>query len=160
MARSISKFNIWDIRGGGGSGGPVVANGNHEAGVTVIAPHPSYEHVLATGSYDEKVRVYDKRNFYRPLSTFETGGGVWRLRWNKSSGFEDRLLTACMRADFQILNFSKEKSDFKLLCRYEEHGAPDVTKLAYGCDWGYKDPCLVGSCSFYDKQLHLWSIVK
>eukprot|EP00466_Bigelowiella_natans_P006144 jgi/Bigna1/82708/fgenesh1_pg.96_\ len=83
------KFNIWDIRGGGGSGGPVVANGNHEAGVTVIAPHPSYEHVLATGSYDEKVRVYDKRNFYRPLSTFETGGGVWRLRWNKSVALKD-----------------------------------------------------------------------
>ncbi len=34
----------------------------HEAGVCSIMDHPSQSNILATGSYDEKIRIWDKRS--------------------------------------------------------------------------------------------------
>lgn len=33
-------------------------------------------------SYDENVRVFDRRQLHRPLDSFKTSGGVWRLKWH------------------------------------------------------------------------------
>ena len=35
--------------------------GAHTAGVTVLSVHPTEEHVLASGSYDETVHLWDIR---------------------------------------------------------------------------------------------------
>lgn len=43
----------------------------HSAGVCTISPHPVHAHILATGSYDERVRLWDLRNPARPLLTSE-----------------------------------------------------------------------------------------
>jgi diphthamide biosynthesis protein 7 len=57
--------------------------GAHEAGVTSLCqPRP---HELVTGSYDNKVRLFDLRALRRePLAAFDTGGGVWRLKWTEA----------------------------------------------------------------------------
>jgi diphthamide biosynthesis protein 7 len=41
----------------------------HSAGVCCISSHPRRPHVLATGSYDEGVRLWDVRMLQRPLET-------------------------------------------------------------------------------------------
>lgn len=45
----------------------------HEAGVCTVSPHPLQPHILATGSYDERVRLWDTRNSSRPLLISEVG---------------------------------------------------------------------------------------
>mmetsp|Transcript_9377 Transcript_9377/g.23080 ORF Transcript_9377/g.23080 Transcript_9377/m.23080 type:complete len:407 (-) Transcript_9377:210-1430(-) len=148
------KLKVWDLR----TGACAIENCNHEAGVTVVSPHPARDHLLVTGSYDEHIRVYDTRNMYRALGSYRTGGGVWRLRWNSEESKADYLLAACMRAGFQVLTLTSDCKGLKLQYHCTAHNVENVTPLAYGCDWGRKDPDLIGSCSFYDKQLHLWSI--
>ena len=143
----------WDLRSPARR--PAAINESHEAGVTVVAPHPSREGLVATGSYDEKIRIFDARKLVSPLSEFSTGGGVWRLRWNAKEERKNLLLAGCMRAGFRVL--SLEASGFRLgaEAEYKAHDS-----LAYGCDWGVRDSALVASCSFYDKSLHLWRLCR
>jgi WD40 repeat protein len=39
----------------------------HAAGVCCVAPHPTREHLVATGSYDEGIRLWDLRKATRPV---------------------------------------------------------------------------------------------
>lgn len=125
----------------------------HDAGVTAISCNPLREHVLATGSYDENVRIWDTRNFKTPVSTLGTGGGVWRLKWHHAD--PELLLAACMYNGFQVLKIDDEGSATKVL-EYRDHES-----IAYGCDWS-RDKLksgerLVGTCSFYDHSFNLWT---
>jgi hypothetical protein len=47
---------------------PIFSNGrSHAAGVCTISPHPCIPHLVATGSYDDHVRLWDMRLMSRPL---------------------------------------------------------------------------------------------
>jgi hypothetical protein len=48
-------------------GGAYTNRKAHGAGVCTISPHPVLPHVLATGSYDEHVRIWDTRMLTRPM---------------------------------------------------------------------------------------------
>lgn len=75
----------------------------HEAGVTTISSHPLCEHRLLTGSYDEYVRIWDKRMLSKgPMNKFSIGGGVWRLRWHPTN--PEWVLAAGMYNGFWILD--------------------------------------------------------
>lgn len=93
---------------------PTFTNAAHGAGVCCIAWHPHLEGVVATGSYDERVRLWDERSTKRPLSEAACGGGVWRLRWDDSApaaaGTESLLAAACMHGGCRVLRF-KHASD-------------------------------------------------
>lgn len=39
----------------------------HGAGVCTLSAHPTIPHLLASGSYDESVRLWDLRNVSRPV---------------------------------------------------------------------------------------------
>jgi hypothetical protein len=81
-------FRGWDLRLP--TPGPRSAmfsdSSSHGMGVCSIASHPSPSraHVVATGSYDESVRLWDMRQSRKPILVQEhaLGGGVWRVRWN------------------------------------------------------------------------------
>lgn len=45
----------------------------HTAGVTSGQWHPHFRHLFASGSYDEHVRIWDGRDFSRPLLDIYTG---------------------------------------------------------------------------------------
>ena len=105
-------------------------------------------------SYDGQLRLFDARHPMRPLSTTETGGGIWRIKWHPSK--EDRLLVGCMHDGFKVLQLMEGDEPMKVHTRFDEHGS-----LAYGCDWDRgADADTNGdgifSCSFYDATWHAW----
>ena len=63
-------MKLWDLRQGTT---PTITNKSHNAGVTSAQWHPQQEHIFATGSYDEHLRVWDNRLLRDPVSDIETG---------------------------------------------------------------------------------------
>jgi diphthamide biosynthesis protein 7 len=196
-----STLKRWDLRTSGGGGGgtsgsdsadegdaagpppPVATASNrrsHSAGVCCISPCPWNSHLLATGSYDEKARLWDARMLRAPLTEHECGGGVWRLKWHPEQ--RGLLLAACMHAGFAVIRVEglEQSTDAQaeeaegapiidpsaltldVVARYEAHGMGSA--LGYGADWAHRptseppSSTLRGAtASFYDRQLHLWS---
>jgi len=182
-----AAFKGWDLRAGLDRSPPAFVNSRtHGAGVTCVAPSPHDPHVVATGSYDDKVRLWDCRFIRRPTETcdgVDCGGGTWRLRWHPErramacaamgggvaivdwSGRESRSIDeidGANRAEAEAGGVESESGgvwepgSLSVAFRYEGHGS-----IAYGADWGWKrggaPEDVVVSCSFYDKGLHVWS---
>eukprot|EP00899_Mesostigma_viride_P007748 jgi/Mesvir1/16975/Mv15821-RA.1 len=173
-------FKGWDLRGD--CSRPIFSNRKaHTMGVCSIRGSPLRPHTLATGSYDESMRIWDTRNTSAPVCTAQagTGGGVWRIKWHPRD--PSLLLAACMHAGFSVLELSPEGT-----LQVREHYAGHKS-LGYGADWYYRGVagrsqgwvgggieggmraghggalchvCLedvVATCSFYDRSLQLWS---
>lgn len=175
----------WDTRTGCHK--PTFTSKRHEMGVSSIQCNHAYEHIIATGSYDEKIHVWDDRNMTHPLCTSHPGGGVWRIKWHPYHG--NTMLTACMYEGFHILQFNNNTGHQSLekVVSYKEQAS-----LAYGADWYRKhiqlsrfsaQDCeqmdrndehkgtdllhesisdtqtdIVATCSFYDHALNLWTV--
>ncbi|KAH9944379.1 WD-40 repeat-containing protein [Epithele typhae] len=149
----------WDIRQGGAQ--PTFTNKRFDAGVTTIQSHPFVEHLMAVGSYDNTVRLFDTRKPLVPLTQVDVGGGAWRVKWHPTPARKNDLLVACMHDGFKVVRFELIGEDpvqplsSEIIKRFNEH-----TSLAYGVDWSFADAVddgtLVASASFYDQMLHVW----
>nr|XP_049699629.1 diphthine methyltransferase isoform X2 [Helicoverpa armigera] len=154
----IAAFNYWnpDVFYSGGDDCvfksydvrlPDVAtavNRRHEAGVTSVRSHVDEEYQLLTGSYDEKVRLWDTRSLKSSINEIDVKGGVWRLKWHSTK--TNIVLAACMYGGFRIL---RVEDQMEILTEYMEHES-----IAYGADWKFDDN-LVATCSFYDCKMHI-----
>ncbi|XP_045771482.1 diphthine methyltransferase isoform X1 [Maniola jurtina] len=181
----IAAFNYWnpDVFYSGGddcmfksydvrvADVPTATNRSHEAGVTAIRSQIHVEHQLLTGSYDEKVRLWDARSLKRCITETDVNGGVWRLKWHPSN--TSVVLAACMYGGFRVLRVTDEVA---VMCEYVEHES-----IAYGADWQFgkstaesddkataesdkstvdsDDKSIVATCSFYDCSMHIGEIV-
>ncbi|KAG8753591.1 hypothetical protein FRC12_011488 [Ceratobasidium sp. 428] len=155
------KLKGWDTRISCDS--PIFVNKRFEAGVTSVQAHPFVEHIVAVGSYDSTVRIFDSRKMTSPLVDVEVGGGAWRVKWHPLASRKEELLVACMHDGFKVIRCPvgdgvlTAGSTVVTDC-YNAH-----TSLAYGVDWQHgvsKDEdstSIIASCSFYDHSLHLWS---
>ncbi|KAL4069623.1 WD40-repeat-containing domain protein [Scleroderma yunnanense] len=141
---------------------PIFVNRRFDGGVTSIQSHPYVEHLIAVGSYDNSVRIFDTRKPSSPLTAIDVGGGAWRVKWHPSSIRKNDLLVACMHGGFKIAEIEKTE---RLLQNGMSHGIrrhfDEHESLAYGVDWSHQDAAheetLIASCSFYDHALYLWS---
>ncbi|KZT02717.1 WD-40 repeat-containing protein [Laetiporus sulphureus 93-53] len=163
------KMKGWDIREGFTQ--PIFTNKRFDAGVTTIHSHPFVEHLLAVGTYDNTVRLFDTRKPLVPFTQADVGGGAWRVKWHPSPSRKNDLLVACMHDGFKVIRFDlsdsgdaelgqsfKSSADpWQVVTRYDAHKS-----LAYGVDWSFRGEnegignTLIASCSFYDHTLRLW----
>ena len=163
----ITGFNYWNntiLYTGGDDGklrcfdvrqdpaAPVFTNrSQHSAGVTSIHASTKSEFTVVSGSYDEKVCLWDTRRTRSPVCELGLGGGVWRLKWEP--GPENLLLAACMHNGCHIVDTSG--STLQKVSSFTGHES-----LAYGADWWWPasngHTRVVASASFYDHLLCLW----
>ncbi|CAH0487514.1 unnamed protein product [Peronospora farinosa] len=146
----------WDLRAG--TAAPTFKNSRqYSMGVCSIQFHPHDERLVAVGSYDEQVVIWDYRNMTRPLVVYGAGGGVWRLKWHPAKSRKELLLAACMHNGFQVLELEASESKLHKVVSYDRHNS-----LAYGVDWWLHPAALsakapvIGSASFYDHIYHVW----
>ncbi|KAK3742977.1 hypothetical protein QZH41_008396, partial [Actinostola sp. cb2023] len=99
------RLKGWDTRADCSQ--PIFSSRKHEMGVSSIQCNPVYEFIMATGSYDENILVWDTRNMKAPLCSSRPGGGVWRIKWHPDTG--NYILTASMYDGFHVLKYSHEK---------------------------------------------------
>jgi diphthamide biosynthesis protein 7 len=148
-------FKSWDLRAD--LLNSTFTSKKHDAGVCTIASHPLNEHIIATGSYDENIRIWDTRSLKNPLSTTNTKGGVWRIKWHHSD--PNLLISANMYNNFHIYGSDPAFLTLEQLFIYEEHES-----IAYGVDWSRNESVhgdmIIGTCSFYDHLLNIWTFNK
>ncbi|KAJ2078330.1 hypothetical protein H4R24_004548 [Coemansia sp. RSA 988] len=147
-----ARLKGWDQRIGLSSNTSIFNLGRHQAGVCSIQSSLHRQHILATGSYDEHVFIWDKRSMRTPLAEHNVGGGVWRLKWHPED--PSALLVSAMYNGAHILDVSQ--NDIRFAASFMDH-----TSITYGADWcqSRDDPSsgwLAATCSFYDHIVHLW----
>ncbi|TDH73156.1 uncharacterized protein CCR75_009136 [Bremia lactucae] len=126
-------------------------------GICSIQFHTHDERLVAVGSFDGQVAIWDHRNMTRPLVVYEAGGGIWRLKWHPEVARKELLLAACMDNGFQVLELAASDAQVNKVASYTNHKS-----LAYGVDWWLHPASLqasapvVGSVSFYDHAFHIW----
>lgn len=136
---------------------------HHEAGVvSILLPGPKWNQSnpnnLWTGSYDDQLRILDLRlidkenpllmegYIPRVVHSENLGGGVWRL---VPSPTDERVLVCCMYDGARIVN----KTETFEVGRYFKK---DHESMCYGGDWASGGD-FVGTCSFYDNVVQIWS---
>lgn len=149
--------------------GPGLHNNRiHQAGVTAILPLS--EGIIATGSYDDHLRIIKlpDGNNRRPeiLHEINLEGGVWRLKpleelpQKATEKFVVRILVSCMYAGAFVVNLNGgpngEDWSVAVAAHFLEHES-----MNYGSDvqpGGLENVRTIASCSFYDKRLCLWRL--
>lgn len=146
----------------------------HPAGVTSIQSNPHSEYMVATGSYDEHVRLWDTRMVGTPLKTtvVACGGGVWRMKWHPSDA--SLLLCAAMHGGLVVA----DTNNGAVPCSGSvvQRCMATASTLVYGADWyavdlPFRDSAqkqftsqssaeraaryLVLGCSFYEKLIEV-----
>ncbi|XP_071813276.1 diphthine methyltransferase-like [Apostichopus japonicus] len=171
------RLKVWDTRSDCTC--PVFVSKRHSMGVCSIQSNKHNENIMASGSYDETIFLWDNRQLKSPLHETNVGGGVWRLKWHPDKDV-DLLLGACMHNGFHIMDTSSishssggtNESTFQSVLNYQGHES-----LAYGVDWSRLNPTIcdptgenrdrsdniptkrthiVASCSFYDHLMKIW----
>lgn len=119
---------LWDRRTDA-SAGPAARNAKaHEAGVLSAACCPAGSGRFVTGSYDERVRLWDLRKVIAPLATGpRCGDGTYRVRWCT----DGLVAVAAMRAGVMLLDASTLE-----VLQCHGHGKSDDDEAKEGIAYG------------------------
>ncbi|PRP77308.1 protein phosphatase 2C-related protein [Planoprotostelium fungivorum] len=117
---------------------PVAAQSiSFSMGVTSIQSCPHRENLLAVGSYDDTLSLWDTRKMTTPTQRVNLGGGIWRVRWHPDTF--GPLAVAAMRAGFHVLELKDEQ--LSVVSSYR----PECEPIAYGIDWKRGDSGLLST---------------
>ncbi|KAF8216236.1 WD40-repeat-containing domain protein, partial [Mycena galopus ATCC 62051] len=122
------RLKGWDTRQGFSQ--PTFTNKRFDAGITTIQSHPYIENQFAVGSYDNTVRLFDKRKPLLPITQVDVGAVPGARKQD--------LLVACMHDGFKIVRFDEcdgaKLDGGEVVKRFDSHAS-----LAYGADWSFAD---------------------
>ena len=76
-------------------------------------------------SYDENLRIWDRRRLYSPLTEIGVGGGVWKLKWHPNAALQQYLLCACMHNGFTVVNVHNQTHNGSDPLQTSSHGLND-----------------------------------
>ena len=145
-----TKLKTWDLRDP--TRASLVCSGHHEMGVTAIRILKGAPNAIITGSYDERIRMFDIRSLRKgSISSISCGGGVWQIRSATCGDVENRFVSACMRGGISHVSIS---SDRGLVL---ESSQPFDKELMYGVTCVDSTQNLNAGCSFYEHTLYLFS---
>lgn len=82
----------------------ILTSKEHKGGVCSIRAHPYNPHLLATGSYDEHLRIWDKRNMRTPIISKNLSGGVWRIKWHPDPARSNTMLVTNMYNGLHVVD--------------------------------------------------------
>ncbi|CAE8720482.1 unnamed protein product [Polarella glacialis] len=122
----------WDLREPPDAAPAFVNRRAHEAGVTALACDPLQPHRIATGSYDERVRLFDLRMMSgAPVAESDRlDDGAYHLAWHPA--WPDVLAVANMRSGFPLLSVKSGESFQKLTSYGAEAPEGAHGSLGYG----------------------------
>jgi diphthamide biosynthesis protein 7 len=150
-----------------------------DAGVTSAQWHPR-DQIIAIGSYDCSLSLWDERTLSKPFMTVQLGGGVWRAKWLESfvDGPCDYLATANMQAGCSLIQLRSgciidQRNFFGYCCEpcgnciYARNCEAEEKHLVYGIDFldakrvnnsQVIEKCMrLVSSSFYENTVEIWS---
>lgn len=137
-------FAAWDIREAHSRGSHTTSTWSntrsHGAGVTAIVPDKNGRDIL-TGSYDDRIRRFDVRNLRKTVIEKDLSGGVWRIIPRE----RDELVACCTYDGAKVI----QNENFEILKTWTGHDS-----MVYGGD---VTGDLIGTCSFYDKRVCIWT---
>ena len=164
-----SHISLWDIRCEGGKTGFKNINKNNKSYQSSINFIDNLKcdlsnNMLITGSYDEKIVLFDIRNFPKELKSIKTEHSVWDM---KQSFINDKnlLLMSSIYEGFNIWEI-KPNNDYNMahLLRLPVTKNENIFHgtIVYGIDIKSenKNSINILSCSFYDNLMMYWNYSK
>jgi len=141
---------VWGITPGGLTADmrePLVDISEHQRKVSVMLFHPTAEHVLASGSADNFVKILDVEKGASQFSVEHTGGVIYDVAWSYTG---DQLFSACKDKFVRII----DPRSGKFAGEVEAHEGTKTTKL---CFLGKEEKLLTAGFTRQSKrQFKIW----
>lgn len=141
--------------------------GDHRGYGSWLSDGASNPYQLYTGGYDDCLKISDLRhipcsNSLYPVppkcvESINLSGGVWKLipykkpSANKEIG-KNPLLACCMYDGAKVLDIDTKDQKIEVAKVFKKNH----TSMVYGGDTSF-DSLLIGTCSFYDCSVQIWS---
>ncbi|RLN27238.1 hypothetical protein BBJ28_00019952 [Nothophytophthora sp. Chile5] len=155
--KKLLMYVVWDMRSESYNK-PVTTVYAHTAEVNCLAFSPFSEYLLATGSADKHVNLWDMRNMKAKLHSFEGHNDeVYQIQW---SPHNETILGSCS-ADRRLHVW-----DLSKVREYAEDGPPELLFIHGGhtskisdFSWNPNDPWVVASVA-EDNVLQIWQMAE
>lgn len=156
------KLLLWDMRAES-LDKPVTTVYAHQAEVNCLAFSPNSEYLLATGSADKTVNLWDMRNMKDKLHSLEGHTGeVFQIQW---SPHNETILGSCS-ADRRMHIWDISKIGDEQTVEDAEDGPPELLFIHGGhtakvsdFSWNPNDPWIVASVA-EDNVLQIWQMAE
>jgi histone-binding protein RBBP4 len=154
---------VWDVRQSDPTQAVHSVSDAHSGDINSIAFNPVNEFLLATGSADKTVKLWDLRNLKDPIQTFEGHTDqVYNIEW---APHNESVLASCS-ADRRVGIWDLSRIGMEQSPEDAEDGPPELLFLHGGhtskvsdIAWNANDEWTIASCS-EDNVLQVWNMAE